>query len=106
MVINFGVHDCASNEATMYCWPEHEAKRGSDEVASCLLHTIENLPDKIDTLLLYSDACGGQNRNAYVMAFLYSLVRLGKFKEIKHVFPIRGHSFLPCDRDFGLIETM
>ena len=25
-------------------------------------------------------------------------------KKIVHVFPIRGHSFLPCDRDFASIE--
>ena len=40
------------------------------------------------------------------MCFLYSLVKLGRFKLIIHTFPTRGHSFLPCDRDFALIEKL
>ena len=32
----FGVHDCGKNSATMYCWPENVAHKGSNEVVSCL----------------------------------------------------------------------
>ena len=38
------------------------------------------------------------------MAYFYYLVETGKLREIKHTFPIRGHSFLPNDRDFTLTE--
>ena len=38
----FGVHDCAMNVGTMYVWDESTAKRGSNEVGSCLLHYITN----------------------------------------------------------------
>ena len=31
-------------------------------------------------------------------------MKMERFELIMHVFPIRGHSFLPCDRDFGSIE--
>jgi len=30
----------------------------------------------------------------------------GKFETITHFFPVRGHSFLPCDRDFGSIKRL
>lgn len=36
--------------------------------------------------------------------YLYSLVKSRRFKHITHTFPVRGHSFLPCDRDFGITE--
>ena len=36
--------------------------------------------------------------------YMYSLVKPVRFKQIRHIFPIRGHSFLPCDCDFGLTE--
>nr|CAI5821873.1 unnamed protein product [Callosobruchus analis] len=29
-----------------------------------------------------------------------------RFKKIVHYFPFRGHSFLPCDRDFGSIKRV
>ena len=40
-----------------------------------------------------------------IIHFLYSLVDLKKcLKKIHLIFPIRGHSFLPCDRDFASVE--
>lgn len=37
---------------------------------------------------------------------LLSLTDQGIFKHITHYFPVRGHSFLPCDRDFGQIKRL
>ena len=39
------------------------------------------------------------------MQYLFSLVSLGKFHHIRYTFPVRGHSFLPNDRDFGRTEV-
>ena len=100
----FGVHNCGDNSACMYTWPEMVSGRGSDEVISCLNHYFETLPAEVTTLYLYSDGCGGQNKNSNVMLFLFSLVRVGRFQHIRHYFPVRGHSFLPNDRDFGCTE--
>ena len=36
---------------------------------------------------------------------LFSLVRMGKFKLICHFFLLKGHSFLPCNRDFTKTKT-
>ena len=101
----FGVHCCSDDSASIFYWDETVAKKGANEVISCLdYYFTRTLPDEVDTLNLYSDGCGGQNKNRFVIMYLYSLVKLGRFKKIKHVFLIRGHSFLPCDRDFGVIE--
>ena len=59
----------------MYCWPETLAKRGSDEVVSCLHHFLSRVPASVTTLFLYSDGCPGQND---VMHYLHSLVSTGK----------------------------
>jgi len=32
------------------------------------------------------------------------LVENKRFKEVQVLYPMRGHSFMPCDRDFGLIK--
>jgi len=40
------------------------------------------------------------------MSLWLYLIKTGKFDEIVHVFPISGHTMLPCDRDFGHIEQV
>lgn len=97
----FGVHDCGDNTAAMFCWPENLAHKGANEVVSCL-HSYLNTLRGVKRLNLFSDSCGGQNKNSTVIQYLYTLVRNGHFH---HVFPVRGHSFLPCDRDFAKTET-
>ena len=102
----FGIHDCGANTSSMYCWPESIAHKGSNDVVSCLDHYFNSYDlTEVDTLYLFSDLCGGQNKNSTVIHYLYSLVKNGHFRRIQHIFPIRGHSFLPCDRDFGKTES-
>nr|CAH7761217.1 unnamed protein product [Callosobruchus chinensis] len=35
---------------------------------------------------------------------LLALTDATHFSKILHYFPVRGHSFLPCDRDFAIIK--
>ena len=56
-------------------------------------------------LITYSDACGGQNRNIYVVhMLLHILSDQYPFTSISHKFMIPGHSHLPNDCDFRQIE--
>ena len=100
----FGVHSCGNNQVSMYCWPEVTAKRGSDEVISCLHHFFTELPRSVNTLYLFSDGCPGQNKTSNVMSYLFTLVFTKRFSKITHTFPVRGHSCLPNDRNFGRTE--
>ena len=100
----FGIHMCGNNEVKMCCWTEMQAKRGSDEVISMLDNCLSKLPSSVTSVRLYSDGCGGENKNANMMHYLFTLVAVGKFKHIRHTFPATGHSFLPNDRDFGRTE--
>lgn len=101
----FGVHDIGANLVTMYVYDEMTARKGQNDVISLLLHYMNNNNVNTDTLVLFSDGCPGQNKNYLMVNFLYFLVHgLKMFKTILYIFPIRGHSRLPNDQDFSLIE--
>lgn len=73
------------------------------EVASCLM---KHMNSQAEILVLYSDSCGGQNRNIGIVC---TLLANSDFpytcKCIDHKFMVSGHSFLPNDRDFSSVET-
>lgn len=104
---NFCIHNTATNEATMFMWSEDVAGRGSEEIASCVGIYIEKLSEETDIqeLILYSDSCGGQNKNFTMLALLHLLCESGGIKKVQHKFLVPGHTFLPCDRNFGVIEA-
>lgn len=100
----FGIHDLGNDEAFMYTYLETEAKKGSNEVTSMLLHYLKNNIHN-RSLVIFSDGCPGQNKNYVMLHFLYSLVHVLKIVDsVEYVFPMRGHSYLPNDSDFALIE--
>ena len=68
----FGVHECGSNRASMYSWPEFIAGKGSNEVVSCLDNFFCSLPEEVTSLYLYSDGCPGQNKNSTVLQYLFT----------------------------------
>lgn len=95
-----------------YTWLETEAGRGANEVTSALHNFLKKLETRMLktkksglTLRLFSDSCIGQNKNTVLVTMLLRFLQMSKvFAEIKHYFPIRGHSFMPPDRVFGRIE--
>lgn len=107
-VYNMGCHELSSESAYMYAWDETVASRGSQEIASCLLEHFRNkVPQDKDHVVMFSDSCGGQNRNIKLalrcMQFLQN--ENTHLKTIDQKFMTSGHSFLPNDADFGVIET-
>ena len=103
-VYNFGIHDCVSDKGVMHLWDETTAKRGSSEVASCLHRCLSQRSTGAKHLVLFSDGCPGQNKNRIIATFLLKLVHDGQFEQVDHFFLVRGHTFLPNDRDFSVIE--
>ena len=76
-VYNLGIHDCATETAYMNVWDETTASRGAQEIASCLrkyLTSNGNQGNKTE-LILWSDSCGGQNRNIKMALMLLQLVQ-------------------------------
>lgn len=102
----FGIHNLGDDSVTMYRYCENEGRKGPNEVTSMLLDYLKNIPiEKLtDELVLISDGCPGQNKNKTMVRFIYCLVHILKlFKRVTHIFPVRGHSYLPNDQDFSLI---
>ena len=73
---------------------------------SGVLHS-EHMTTSATSLILYSDSCGGQNRNINLSClWLYIVANPNyPFTTIDQKFMMVGHSYLPNDRDFGGIET-
>ena len=102
-VYNFGVHNATSGAANMYMWNEATAGRGADEVCSCIKSYLCTLASDIKKLTFFSDSCFGQNKNFQMVCFWNTQV-LNRFQQIDHKFLVRGHTYLPNDRDFAHIE--
>lgn len=101
----FGIHDLKTGKAYYYVYHEGLAAKTPDEVCSFLMDYINNYADPgSKELRLFSDNCPGQNKNHTLVRFCMGLTQTGRFNKVQQYFPIRGHSFLPCDRDFGAIK--
>lgn len=103
---SFNIHVLSSNEVYLYCYDETIAKKGADEVTSMLYDFfIKHLDKEIRSVELFCDSCAGQNKNYTLIRFMDFLVHEKKrFDFIKVTFPERGHSFMECDKDMGLIN--
>lgn len=104
---NSGVHSASDDVGHCYVWVEGEAGRGAQEVGSCLLKYIDmKLRPSVEHLILWSDCCGGQNRNIKIVLMLKAILSSHHtLKSISFRFLESGHTFLPNDTDFSKIET-
>ncbi|GAB0098363.1 hypothetical protein DMENIID0001_140850 [Sergentomyia squamirostris] len=102
---NLCVYDEAEDKGFMYVWNETVASRGCQEIGSCLLEHFKKIPDTVTEIILYSDSCGGQNRNIKMSLLLkWFLASQSTILTIKQKFLISGHSFNSANRCFSLIE--
>lgn len=75
-------------------------------VCSLLHHFIYNfLPVSVKRLEIFCDSCGGQNKNYTVFRFLHHIIHYEKkLEHVKVTFPMRRHSYMESDKDFGLVD--
>ena len=59
---------------------------------------------KYEEIHTFSDACGGQNRNKNVVSLFMYICETTNIKSWTHIYLESGHSYLPNDTDFGVIE--
>jgi len=106
--LNFTVSDLNVKNVVCYFWDETEASRGAVEIGSCILNYIkalidENLGKDIE-IIFYSDNCGGQQKNKYLLSvYAYAVINM-RVKSITHKFLIRGHSQNEGDNVHSVIE--
>lgn len=90
---------------TAFVYHEGEGGKGANDVCSMLKYYIDNLiPEEVENLYIFGDNCAGQNKNNTLIRFIMALTESKRFKSVTLYFPQRGHSFMPNDRDFGLIK--
>lgn len=103
----FCIKNLKTNESRFYLYHEGVALKGPNETCSFLWQYIqEQVPLSVRELYIFTDACGGQNRNHVMISLCQALVDTGRFDKIYHRLPIRGHSFLPNDRSFGTVKKL
>lgn len=102
----FNVNILSTGQSFMYTYDQTIAKKGSNDVASMLLHFIENYLDKSVTHLnIFADSCGGQNKNHTMIQFLhYVTSELQVFEKVVVTYPVRGHSYMEPDKNMALIS--
>lgn len=91
-----------------YFWHEGEGNRGSNEIGSCLLKFIKDIAERNSSddceIVLYSDNCGGQNKNKNIITtYLYAVANYN-IKSITHKFLVVGHSQNEGDCVHSIIE--
>lgn len=102
--LNFTVHGTLFN-TKCYMWDETIARRGANEIASCLYIHLQKLSPKVQHVTLYTDNCPGQNRNKIVAGMLAALIHNHPtIKIFDHKFLVPGHTHMECDSDHALIE--
>ena len=69
--------------------------RGSDEIGSGLLQFL-SAPDLPIEPYVISYNCSGQNKKWTIIHMWHNLVA-DEFDNILHIFPISGHTMLPCN---------
>nr|XP_022911724.1 uncharacterized protein LOC111422745 [Onthophagus taurus] len=103
----FNIHVLSTAESYFFTYDQTIAKKGADDVVSMLYHFCKNiLPPEVRHLDIFCDSCAGQNKNYTLFRSLHHLVHdLDRFDTVQVTFPIRGHSYMECDKNMGLINT-
>jgi hypothetical protein len=102
--LNFTVYNAGDKRAKCYMWHEGIAKRGANEVSSCLYNFIKEHAEKgVEEFRFWSDNCSGQNRNRIVFT-LYMLAAKEFNVTITHRFLEKGHTQNEGDSVHSVIE--
>lgn len=93
---NLTIYELKTGDTYCFTWHEGHAKRGANEIGSCLWNYLVDLDrktkKKID-VIFYSDNCAGQNKNRFIFAlFVYAVSKLSNISSITHKFLVTGHT--------------
>lgn len=103
-VHNFTVYNLISHHCTNYWWDETEGDLSASSFVSCVIQHLKThcLSDTLP-IILYSDGCGGQNRN-YFLSNALSNFAITNNKIIEQKWLEKGHTQMECDSAHAKIE--
>ena len=104
-VYNLTIYETSmeGNKAPCMMWDETIAGRGGKEIGSCVPKWLNELLNDIKEVRLYSDSCGGQNRNHLIAAILMYMCKHKGIK-ITHSFLEPVHTHMEADTMHATIE--
>jgi len=103
---NFTVMDLSNKDTTCYVWNESEGDLSASSFASCTVDYIENMiksSDDVKEIIIYSDGCTYQNRNA-VLANALLKTAVDHDITIEQKYLERGHTQMEVDSIHSLVE--
>ncbi|XP_055600876.1 uncharacterized protein LOC129749808 [Uranotaenia lowii] len=108
--LNFTIFATTSkgNTVDCYLWDETKARRGCQEIGSCLWKDLLGLDVNIKYAVYYSDRCFGQNLNFIICCmftnFIFKCCSEKRNLEVSHKFLTSGHSHMEVDSAHAAIE--
>ena len=103
-VYNQTVYNLAGHSVDCYVWHEGNGKRGSTEMASCLFKFMRDLNPTVRHVIIFSDTCGGQNRNINFASMCLHAATVLPISVIDQIYMEGGHSQMECDSVHSTIE--
>ncbi|XP_028129733.1 uncharacterized protein LOC126888266 [Diabrotica virgifera virgifera] len=98
-------------DVSCYVWHEGEAKRGANEIGSCIWHFLNEInqkginDSKMIDIIFYTDNCTGQNKNRFLFGlYSFAVHTLSNINVITHKYLIRGHTQNDADNVHSVIE--
>ncbi|KAE8740529.1 hypothetical protein FOCC_FOCC013956 [Frankliniella occidentalis] len=103
---NLTIYDTTSKLTLCYMWCELDGNRGANDIASCIfVHFLEEIPDTVKKVVLFSDSTVSQNRNSIVAAMFLTVLQMHcSVRSIEHVFLEAGHTRLEVDSKHSVID--
>ena len=102
------IHMIQKSKAHLYVWTEGTGNKGNKEIANILYLFIKQNKQIYfcqKRAIFWSDSTGSQNRCFTITAFFIWLVNNTELLEhVIHRFFIKGHSYMKCDQDFGILK--
>lgn len=105
-VHNFTVYNVITHESDNYIWDETEGALTSSYFATCIIKHLEKVisqSPEFHHIIIYSDGCCYQNRNA-ILANALLLFCTEKNVTIEQKYLVVGHTQMECDATHSLIE--
>ena len=91
-----------TSDVVCFMWPEYEARRGANEVATCLARYIEETGST--DIEMFADNCPGQNRNQFVAFMLTAMNLKLNLNKLQLTFLEKGHTETEGDSVHAVIE--
>ncbi|CAG7786753.1 unnamed protein product [Allacma fusca] len=106
---NVAISNPATDVSSMYFWTEVDGRRGQIEMSTLIYRYITQRFNRLEPgqsrkLNFWSYRCVAQNNNYQNIVLFKYFTIMGYFTEVSQKCLVTGHSFLPCDRHFAVIE--